>query len=73
MGTIRTQQRDVFVTEDGREFEDRHKAEAHQAELDIRHMLEENDYVGVEQDLVMQAFHRVGIYIPAALWKDLMK
>lgn len=73
MSKIKQVEAILHQTTDGREFDRLYKAEAHQAELDIRQMLADNDYVGVEQDTIMQAFHRVGIYIPESLWKDLMK
>jgi hypothetical protein len=73
MTKIVTTDRPVHRTTDGQEFDLSHKAEAHQAELDIRQMLADNDYTGRDQDLIMQAFHRVGIYVPKALWDDLMK
>lgn len=63
----------LHETTDGQQFDRFHKAEAHQAELDIRQMLEESDIVGSAQDTVIEACQRVLIYVPEALWKDLMK
>jgi hypothetical protein len=72
MGTVTIEDTTICRTTDGQTFDRLHKAKAHQAELDIRQMLAECDYRGAEQDLIMQAFHRVGIYVPAQLWDELM-
>lgn len=74
MTKITARETTTYVTTDGRSFEALHKAEAHQAALDIEEMISE---YGFPQHATLGDFmsivRNVLIYVPPRLWEDLRK
>jgi predicted PP-loop superfamily ATPase len=76
MGNCKITTADVAVhtTTDGEQFDRLHKAEAHQAELDIRQLVAESgDYDSATLDTIMEACRIALIYVPPQLWEDMRK
>ena len=72
MFNVRLEERNIFITEDGREFDDRIKANAHAARLVIRRMVEDEGVPNnASLDDVVAIICGVGIYIPVEVWEAL--
>lgn len=74
MTKIRSDEITLHRTTDGEQFDRLHKAEAHQAAVDIREMLVEDGRWDTDAvDTIMEAVRTTLIYVPQAIWQDLLK